>query len=176
MAALHSATVREMKAFNCCKDKPDDSEKTVRKKKQLTESSAAVPPEKEKQRAQKNDAGRTHGFAGIRKNHRRKNNHQGTEQRGDEQEDKTLREEKHRKGRSRRKRKSGNENQPGGNHNRKRHVLRSVAKRAVKGLMAATVPPPLFILAFLKGCCLGRSDNVLARTGIIGRTDFHGHF
>ena len=67
MAALHSATVREMKAFNCCKDKPDDSEKTVRKKKQLTESSAAVPPEKEKQRAQKNDAGRTHGFAGIRK-------------------------------------------------------------------------------------------------------------
>lgn len=35
MAALHSATVREMKAFNYCKDKPDDSEKTVRKKNNL---------------------------------------------------------------------------------------------------------------------------------------------
>lgn len=114
MAALHSATVREMKAFNCCKDKPDDSEKTVRKKKPTYGKLRRRAAGKRETTGTENDAGRTHGFAGIRKNHRRKNNHRGTEQRGDEQEDKTLREEKHRKGRSRRKRKSGNENQPAG--------------------------------------------------------------
>lgn len=176
MAALHSATVREMKAFNCCKDKPDDSEKTVRKKKPTygklrrraagkRETTGTEKRFRQNTRFRRNQkkSPKKKTITGGRSNAAMSRKTKRCGKRNTEKEGASKKEKWKRK-------------PTGGNHNRKRHVLRLTAKRAVKGLMAATEPPPLFILAFLKGCCLGRSDNVLARTGIIGRTDFHGHF